>query len=335
MAAGVLSQTQQLLLEAPEEVVDSQALVDLARQRACGSCPCRKSCKDREKAEKLPGEILDRELRDTGSLPFSCRKSGRLFGELRRSQEQLRSLRGDHRRRREYRWAMIQQYRFLSEYLRDLADQAGTGTKPCRFRYEAEVAAATAGKEAANGDKCFWFSGSGSRYYVVLCDGMGTGLGASRDGETAGEMLRRLLRAGFPAEHALESLNSLCALRGRAGAVTVDLLELELDTGRATAYKWGAAPSYLLFPGGAEKIGTAAPLRDFPWRIVRRRRCGCPCGGGKCWCFSATAQKERRACAGLPRNFPAHWGSWRTGLFAMAGEREPTTPLQQWCACVP
>lgn len=158
---------------------------------------------------------------------------------------------------------MIQQYRFLSEYLRDLADQAGTGTKPCRFRYEAEVAAATAGKEAANGDKCFWFSGSGSRYYVVLCDGMGTGLGASRDGETAGEMLRRLLRAGFPAEHALESLNSLCALRGRAGAVTVDLLELELDTGRATAYKWGAAPSYLLFPGGAEKSGQPPPSGTF------------------------------------------------------------------------
>lgn len=154
---------------------------------------------------------------------------------------------------------MIQQYRFLSEYLRELSDGLSAPTAPCRFRYEPEVAASTAGREAANGDKCFWFAGTGSRYYVLLCDGMGTGMGASQDGETAGGLLRRLLRAGFPAEHALQSLNSLCALRGRAGAVTADLLELELDTGRATVFKWGAAPSYLLHQGCTEKIGTAGP----------------------------------------------------------------------------
>ena len=75
----------------------------------------------------------------------------------------------------------------------------------------------------------FAFSGSDCRYFVVLCDGMGTGLGAARDGQQAGKLLRQMLTAGFPAEHALESLNSLLVLRGRAGAVTVDLAELRLD----------------------------------------------------------------------------------------------------------
>ena len=32
-----------------------------------------------------------------------------------------------------------------------------------------------------------------------------------------------------------------------------------LDTGHATLYKWGAAPSWLLRRGSAEKIGTATP----------------------------------------------------------------------------
>ena len=71
--------------------------------------------------------------------------------------------------------------------------------------------------------------------------------------------MQRLLSAGYPAKYALQSLNSLCALRSRAGIVTVELLELQLCSGRAALYKWGAAPSYLISPFGAEKIGTAGP----------------------------------------------------------------------------
>jgi stage II sporulation protein E len=88
---------------------------------------------------------------------------------------------------------------------------------------------------------------------------MGTGLGAVREGKSALQLLKKLLLAGFPPEHALRSLNSLCALRGMAGAATVDMAELQLDTGKVLLYKWGAAPSYLLRDGGIEKIGTAGP----------------------------------------------------------------------------
>lgn len=94
LAAGVLRQTEALLLEAPEEEVDAQALVALAGERACGSCPCRKGCHDREKVPQLPGNLLLRQLPGEKALPFSCRKSGRVWGELRRSQEQLRAIRG-------------------------------------------------------------------------------------------------------------------------------------------------------------------------------------------------------------------------------------------------
>ena len=70
-------------------------------------------------------------------------------------------------------------------------------------------------------------------------------------------MLRSLLHSGFPAEEALQSLNSLCALRERAGAVTVDLAKVCLDTGKVNIYKWGSAPSYLLSGGSVEKLGSA------------------------------------------------------------------------------
>ena len=179
--------------------------------------------------------------------------------EMRRSQEQLRVIRADRDRRAEYRAAVSQQYRFMSDYLQDLADLLAMHRDPPKPWYQPEVATASASKNATNGDKCLWFAGVACRYYVLLCDGMGTGAEAARDAQEVSSMLRRLLSAGYPATYALRSINSLCALQGRAGAVTLDLAELRLDTGKATIYKWGAAPSFVISRGEPIKIGTASP----------------------------------------------------------------------------
>ncbi len=259
MAAGVLAQTQQLLLEGPEIPVDEDALVNRAADRACSGCAFRKSCKDARRICQLPGVLLHKPLLSAEELPIVCRKSGRFLAELHRSQEQLRSIRADRERQREYRAAVIQQYRFLTEFLQDLSDQLSRRMQAPQNLYEPAVTVYGNRPEGDNGDRCLRFSGTGSRYYILLCDGMGTGLGAIQEGRTAGSLLQRMLTAGYPAEHALRSLNSLCALRDRAGAVTIDLVELLLDSGKVTSYKWGAAPSYLITVHGTEKIGTAGP----------------------------------------------------------------------------
>ncbi len=259
MASGALLQTQQLLLEAPQVPVDEAALVERAAEEACHSCPCRKGCKDSRKLVRLPAALLYKPLLSVDELPVICKKASRFLAELHRSQEQLRSICADRQRQAEYRAAVIQQYRFLGEYLRELSDQLAQKSQnqtPC---YEAHVEIYANRPQEENGDRCSMFAGVRSKYYVMLCDGMGTGLGAVQEGQTAVLLLKKMLTAGYPANHALESLNSICALRSRAGAVTVDLLELELTTGKATIYKWGAAPSYLITGLGVEKIGTAGP----------------------------------------------------------------------------
>ena len=257
LMAGVLSQTQQLLLEAPQIPVDEEAVLSRAQARACGGCPCRKSC--RERAGALPRQLLHKPLMDTTSLPLSCKKPGRLIMELRRAQEQLRAIQADRERQAEYRSALVQQYQFLSLFLQQLSDQLPRRGDKLRQNFEPEIAVESFSRENSNGDRCVWFVGTQCRYYVLLCDGMGTGIGAAQEGQDAASLLRQMLSAGFPAEHALRSVNSLLALRGRAAAVTIDLVELRLDCGRAAVYKWGAAPSLLLFEGLAEKIGTAGP----------------------------------------------------------------------------
>ena len=250
LTAEVMSTLQQLLLETAEPPADEDALLRQVRVQACGSCSARGSCRDQERLK--PGD-----LEDPGG--FQCRKTGRIRSELRRGQEQLRRIRADRLRQGEYRSALIQQYQFLAIYLRRLSDQLPRRGSLSRPGYRVEVSARSRSRERANGDRCLAFPGVGCRYYVLLSDGMGTGLGAQAEGQTALNLLRQMLTAGFPGEYALRSLNSLLVLRGRAGAVTVDLAEICLDSGWVTLYKWGAAPSWLLRSGGTEKIGTTMP----------------------------------------------------------------------------
>ena len=237
--------------------MDEEALLLRARERACGSCPNRKNC--RERLEPLPRELLHSPLVEVSALSIACKKPGRMILELRRTQEQYRSLRADRQRQAEYRSAVIQQYQFLADYLRQQSDLLPRRAQQLRQRFSPEVSVCSAGRESANGDRFASFPGTGCRHYLALCDGMGTGLGAAQEGQSALSLLRQMLTAGFPPEYALRSVNALLVLRGRAAAVTVDLAEIHLDTGRVTLYKWGAAPSWLLRTGGAEKIGTATP----------------------------------------------------------------------------
>ena len=257
MASSVLKQTEELLHCVEEPPIDEAALIAKAADRACGSCPCRKNC--RENPSQMAPALLHKPLGNGDDLPRGCRKTGRLLQELRRSQEQLRSIRADRDRRQEYRLAVVQQYGFLAQYLQELSDSLARRKDVPKLWYQPEVAVCSASRENSNGDRCLWFAGVECRYYILLCDGMGTGEEAAREGKRTGEMLRKLLAAGYPPRHALRTLNSLCALRGSAGIVTIDLAELRLDTGRATLYKWGAAPSYIISRGEPIKIGTATP----------------------------------------------------------------------------
>ena len=257
LMASCMSQTKQLLSEEPGIPIDEEALLIRAQKRACTGCPNRKTC--RERLMPLPNQLLHSPLVEVSSLSIPCKKPGRLILELRRTQEQLRILKADRERQREYRSAVIQQYGFLADWLQQQSDWFPRRPERLRPRFTAEVAICSVGREAANGDRCVSFPALGCCHYVMLCDGMGTGPEAAREGQMAVRLLRQLLVSGFPAEHALESLNSLLVLQGRAAAVTVDLAQIHLDSGRVTLYKWGAAPSWLLRGEETEKIGTATP----------------------------------------------------------------------------
>ena len=256
MALALRHMEQSLLLTAPVRP-DREAVLDRARCAACDTCPERRGCRGR--LEPMSVELLEQPGLSDEDLPRGCKKGSRLLYELRRGQEQLRRMKGDRRRLESYQCAARDQYAFLADFLQNLSEELGRKRDWHPPKYEPEVAMSTRSHREENGDTCIWFAGTGNDYYILLCDGMGTGTGAARESREAAGLLRQLLQSGFPAEYALRCLNALAVLRELGGCTTVDLVRIQLDTGRGTIYKWGAAASYLLKNGQLRKIGTAGP----------------------------------------------------------------------------
>lgn len=120
----------------------------------------------------------------------------------------------------------------------------------------AGVAAADREGQTVSGDAGAWFKDDSGRLNVVLCDGMGSGPDARADSNCALSLLEKFLRAGLTPEEALDTVGEALALRGeqQGGFTTVDLLQLDLYTGRGAVYKLGAAPTYLKKNGAVERL---------------------------------------------------------------------------------
>ena len=85
---------------------------------------------------------------------------------------------------------------------------------------------------------------------------MGSGPVAREDSDTALRLLEKFLRAGLEPQEALNTVGEALALRGEeeGGFTTVDLLQIDLFSGRCAVYKLGAAPTYLRRGGSVERL---------------------------------------------------------------------------------
>lgn len=130
------------------------------------------------------------------------------------------------------------------------------------FMAVAGIAARKKDGETVSGDAGTWFKRPDGQLYVLLCDGMGSGPAANRESGLAVRLLEQFLKSGVETENALIILNSALSLRGEeeGGFTTVDLLQLDLFTGQAAVYKFGAAPTYIKKRDGIQRItGSSLP----------------------------------------------------------------------------
>ena len=115
------------------------------------------------------------------------------------------------------------------------------------------------------GDVITAFRTDDGRFFMLICDGMGTGREASLTAGVCVMFLEKLLTAGASMETALKMLNSMMRVRKNECSATVDLMEIDLMNGHTRFVKSGAAPSFVLRDGRLFRLQS----KTVPIGIVR------------------------------------------------------------------
>ena len=105
------------------------------------------------------------------------------------------------------------------------------------------------GRIPPNGDCALRFETEDGRYYMMICDGMGTGGEASVTAQVSAAFLEEVLRAGADMKVALTMLNNYMRSRAMECSTGIDLMEIDRYTGEARFVKSGAAPSFVIREG--------------------------------------------------------------------------------------
>jgi stage II sporulation protein E len=94
---------------------------------------------------------------------------------------------------------------------------------------------------------------------MVLSDGMGAGGAAAVDSTLTTTLMARLIGAGARFDAALRLVNSALLVKSSEESLaTIDACAVDLYTGKATFYKAGAAPSFVLRSGKVMVVETAS-----------------------------------------------------------------------------
>ncbi|MBQ8781298.1 MAG: SpoIIE family protein phosphatase [Oscillospiraceae bacterium] len=120
--------------------------------------------------------------------------------------------------------------------------------------YIAELGKAVCcGSEETSGDSSVSFSDGFGNVYFIISDGMGSGKRAALESSITVSLLARLIKSGVVPSAAIHTANLiLLSKSGDEVFSTIDLLCINLFTGRADIIKMGAAPT-LIKTGGVIK----------------------------------------------------------------------------------
>lgn len=240
---------------------------DYAADKVCKCCVNRSLCWEQQAEDTyrdlcLAGEgLLLRGSAVREDFPdrflSRCRHTEGFLTAVNQILDSQRARARDERRFEEGRRIAADQYLLLARLLHRAAEPQSAA--PVRFTPELAVGTACKAGNRVSGDRGATCRDRFGNFYVLLCDGMGTGPEARAESDRAAKLLSALLAGGVAGDSAMQLLNGFYVLRKTTAFSTVDLLQLNLFTGAGAIYKWGAAPSYLRVGDRVEKIGTASP----------------------------------------------------------------------------
>lgn len=195
---------------------------------------------DTKTAERIRKKVRDRFCCDTDFVSCLRDKNGRMFCEITFSEVpsslnigELRDAVGETCDR-EFELPVIK------------GDRSVRLCEKTAYSVESACSQIPADNEKLCGDTFESFYDGMGNYVVILSDGMGTGPRAALDSAMASGLMARLVKAGFGFQSALRLVNSSLLLKSRDESLaTLDIVKIDLYTGKAVFYKAGAAPSVI------------------------------------------------------------------------------------------
>ncbi len=140
------------------------------------------------------------------------------------------------------------------------------------FRVEcAKISEAKSG-ETVCGDTVSVFENDENYFYCLVSDGMGSGRDAALTSKLSAIMLEKLLTVGAEKESALKLLNKALIEKQEEVFATVDLLEIDRVTSRATLIKAGAAPTVLIRNGKSMLIESRTPPAGIMRNVIADKK---------------------------------------------------------------
>lgn len=226
--------------------------------RICKDCSlyetCDKQGKNRDQMEEIWRTMEEDGYCDLSNMPIGfgqiCLRAERFLNEFAHVYELYKQNTISSGAAKSSRDIMARQYSEISNVIELLSKEIETGDTEYdgdRQRYSPKVTVRTESKTGYNvsGDTVIYFERE-NKFFVILCDGMGSGDDAMHQSRLTARLFEKFLKAGFDKETSLRMINSALALKAdQESFSTVDILEIDTETGESEFLKIGSAQSFI------------------------------------------------------------------------------------------
>ncbi len=243
----------------PDRCVENkEEIFEKVRARVCTDCSMAETCKNQEKNRSKMEEIWktmeEDGYCDLSNMPIGfgqiCLRSERFLNEFSHVYELYKQNAISCGVAKSSRDIMARQYSEISNVIELLSKEIeagetefdGTGriiSPKVTVRTEAKAG------YSVSGDSVIYFERE-NKFFVILCDGMGSGDDAMHQSRLTARLFEKFLKAGFDKETSLRMINSALALKAdQESFSTVDILEIDTVTGDCEFLKIGSAQSFI------------------------------------------------------------------------------------------
>ena len=244
---------------APDKSIENkEEIFEKVTARVCKDCSlcetCRDQGKNRSKMEDIWKTMEEDGFCDLSNMPIGfgqiCLRAERFLSEFGHMYELYKQNTIACGTAKSSRDIMARQYSEISNVIERLSKEIEEKDEECEMEeriFSPKVTVRTEPKNgySVSGDTVIYFERE-NKFFVILCDGMGSGDDAMHQSRLTARLFEKFLKAGFDKETSLRMINSSLALKAdQESFSTVDILEIDTKTGDCEFLKVGSSQSFI------------------------------------------------------------------------------------------